>query len=125
MLWNNLFSRSVRTSSKRGHPFELKPQPTTSSRKWRLFGRSKASAVETTPQSTPENSPVHRFPQFVETPYVACTTRPVEVPQEYLFQRTNCVGGKNVPFTRRQVKAKARRARRYPSIPEEADLIDA
>ncbi|KAF0706836.1 hypothetical protein AaE_013927 [Aphanomyces astaci] len=123
MNLKQLFATSLRSSTKQSHPFELKPQAaTTSSRRWGIFGRHQANkkmkpVVETTPQTTPESSPVHHFPLFIDTS--SATTVGVLIPQEYRHQRTNCVGGKNVPFTRRQVKVKQRRVRRYPTIPEE------
>ncbi|CAK4644881.1 hypothetical protein LEN26_001040 [Aphanomyces euteiches] len=80
---------------------------------------------ERTPECTPESSPVATFQLVAQPVHVVQhtvkqrTQVPVEIPREHLHSRCNCVGGKQVPYTRRQVKAKNRRVRRYTTISEE------
>ncbi|KAF0700404.1 Aste57867_9064 [Aphanomyces stellatus] len=88
--------------------------PSEPSKLQQFLARKKLAdaALDTTPQSTPETSPVSQFTGFRVT---------IEIPREYLFMKTNTVGGKQVPFTRQQVKASRRKVRHYDTIDEEDD----
>ncbi|KAF0700403.1 Aste57867_9063 [Aphanomyces stellatus] len=71
--------------------------------------------VPASPQSASPSPPLEPIRRIAAVP--------VAIPDEYVGQRSQCVGGKEVPFTRYQVLRHRRRVKQYDCIPEDHEYV--
>ncbi|KAF0696951.1 Aste57867_12336 [Aphanomyces stellatus] len=104
------------------HPFQKtskKARAINNQQPKRFFtSKTTTSQEETTPPCSPDSQRFVKALPVITLFNHAKAAVPVQIPREHLYQKKNIVGGKSVPFTRRQTKLAKRKVIVYETILE-------